>query len=77
MRTAIEAVGASIRYLPLYSPDFNPIEMFFSTLKALLTKAALRTVDARGNEIGTLLDAFSPQECATYFNAAGYSCMAK
>lgn len=77
VRTAIEAVGASIRYRPPYSPDFNPIEMVFSKLKALLKKAALRTVDALGNEIGKLLDTFSPQECATYFNAAGYSCMAK
>jgi transposase len=77
VRKAIEAVGASIRYLPPYSPDFNPIEMLFSKLKALLKKAALRTVDALWNEIGKHLDAFSPQECAKYFNAAGYSCMTK
>lgn len=77
VRKAIEAVGACIRYLPPYSPDFNPIEMCFSKLKALLKKSALRTVDALWNEIGKLLDAFSPQECTKYFNAAGYSCMAK
>lgn len=72
VRIAIEAVGATILYLPPYSPDFNPIEMCFSKLKALLKKAAHRTVDALWNEIGNLLDAFSPQECANYFKAAGY-----
>ncbi|MBX3303611.1 MAG: IS630 family transposase [Nitrospira sp.] len=77
VRKAIEAVGANIRYLPPYSPDFNPIEMVFSKLKALLKKAARRTVDALWNKIGKHLDAFSPQECAKYFNAAGYSCMPK
>jgi len=60
VRKAIEAVRATILYLPPYSPDFNPIEMVFSKLKALLKKAAHRTVDALWNEIGKLLDAFSP-----------------
>lgn len=73
VREAIEAVGATIRYLPPYSPDFNPIEMFFSKLKALLKKAAARSVDALWNEIGHLLEGFSPDECRNYFIAAGYS----
>jgi transposase len=73
VRKAIEDVGATILYLPPYSPDFNPIEMFFSKLKALLRKAAHRTVDALWNEIGKLLDTFSAQECANYFKAAGYN----
>ncbi len=73
VRKAIEAVGATIRYLPPYSPDFNPIEMFFSKLKAMLKKAAHRTVDALWGEIGKLLDVFSPDECANYFKAAGYN----
>lgn len=72
VREAIEGGGATIRYLPPYSPDFNPIEMVFSKLKALLKKAAHRTVEALWNEIGILLDAFSPQECANYFQSAGY-----
>lgn len=72
VREAIEGVGATIRYLPPYSPDFNPIEMVFSKLKALLKKAAHRTVEALWNTIGILLDSFSPQECANYFKAAGY-----
>jgi transposase len=73
VRTTLEAVGATILYLPPYSPDFNPIEMVFSKLKALLKKAAPRTVDALWNEIGTLLDTFSPTECANYFKHAGYA----
>jgi transposase len=73
VRTAIEAVGATIRYLPPYSPDFNPIEMVFAKLKAFLKKAAHRTVDALWNDIGTLLTTFSPTECAHYFHHAGYA----
>ena len=68
----IEAAGASLRYLPPYSPDFNPIENAFAKLKALLRKAAERTVGALWTRIGTLLDAFTPAECANYFAAAGY-----
>ncbi|MDB5972350.1 MAG: hypothetical protein JWQ90_4800 [Hydrocarboniphaga sp.] len=72
VREAIEAVGAHVRYLPPYSPDLNPIEKLFAKLKALLRKAAMRTVDALWNHIGALLDSFSPQECANYFASSGY-----
>jgi transposase len=72
VRAAIEAVGASLLYPPPYSPDFNPIENAFAKLKALLRKAAERTVGALWNRIGTLLDAFTPGECANHFAAAGY-----
>ena len=61
VRKAIEAAGATLLYLPPYSPDFNPIENAFSKLKALLRKAAERTVDALWDRIGALLDEFSPQ----------------
>ena len=44
VRTAIEEAGARLIYLPPYSPDFNPIEMAFSKLKAVLRKAAARTI---------------------------------
>jgi transposase len=57
---------------PPYSPDFNPIENAFAKLKALLRKAAERTVGALWDRIGTLLDAVKPAECANYFRAAGY-----
>jgi transposase len=72
VREAIEAVGATLLYLPPYSPDFNPIEKAFSKLKALLRKAAERTVDALWDRIGALLQEFTPQECANFFAAAGY-----
>ncbi len=72
VRDAIEAAGASLLYLPPYSPDFNPIENAFSKLKALLRKAAERTVDGLWNTIGALLPAFTPRECANFFAAAGY-----
>jgi transposase len=72
VRRALEAVGARLLYLPPYSPDFNPIENAFAKLKALLRKAAERTVDALWARIGLVLDAFTPTECANYFRAAGY-----
>jgi transposase len=72
VREAIEAAGAGLLYLPPYSPDFNPIENAFSKLKALLRKAAERTVEGLWNTIGALLPAFTPRECANFFAAAGY-----
>jgi transposase len=72
IRQAIEAAGAKLVFLPPYSPDFNPIENAFSKLKALLRKAAERTVSGLWNTIGSILDVFTPQECANYFKAAGY-----
>jgi transposase len=72
VRTAIEAAGAELRFLPPYSPDLNPIEKAFAKLKALLRKAAERTVDGLWRTIGTLIDLFTPAECANFFIAAGY-----
>ena len=72
VRAAIEAAGASLLYLPPYSPDFNPIENAFSKLKAMLRKAAERTVDGLWARIGALLPTFTPKECANFFAAAGY-----
>jgi len=72
VREAIEAVGATIRYLPPYSPDLNPIEQLFSKLKAMLRKAAMRTVEALWNEIGRLIETVPGNECQNYFRAAGY-----
>ena len=70
---AIAAAGASILYLPPYSPDLNPIEQFFAKLKALLRKAAARTRDALWDTVGRLLDAFTPAECCNYLQNAGYA----
>lgn len=72
VREAIEARGASLLYLPPYSPDFNPIELAFAKLKALLRKAAARTVDALWAAIADAIEAFTARECANYFTAAGY-----
>jgi transposase len=72
VRRLIERVGAELRYLPPYSPDFNPIENAFAKLKTLLRKAAERTVDGLWTTIGRLIDLFPPAECRNYFNAAGY-----
>lgn len=72
VREAIEATGAALRFLPPYSPDFNPIENAFSKLKSLLRKAATRTVDDLWRVIGDAIDAFTPEECQNYFIAAGY-----
>jgi len=72
VRETIEAAGARLLYLPPYSPDFNPIEMAFSKLKALLRKTAARTVDDLWDAVAQSLDAFTPNECANYFAASGY-----
>ena len=72
VQTAVEAAGATVRYLPPYSPDFNPIEKLFSKLKSLLRKAAKRTPQALWDEIGELLETISPKECTNYFASSGY-----
>lgn len=72
VRAMIRAAGARLLYLPPYSPDFNPIEKAFSTLKAALRKAAQRTVSWLWDTIGVLVDTFTPGECANYFAACGY-----
>jgi transposase len=69
----IESIGAELRFLPPYSPDFNPIEMAFSKLKAMLRKAAERTRAGLWNVLGALSESFIPTECANYFRASGYN----
>jgi transposase len=69
---AIKDRQAELRYLPPYSPDLNPIEQAFAKLKALLRKAAERTVDGLWTTIGRLVDTVTPAECANYFTACGY-----
>lgn len=73
IREAIEARGASLLYLPPYSPDLNPIEQLFAKLKALLRKAAAQSIEALWTAIGHLLSCFSPAECANYLANAGYT----
>lgn len=72
VRRAIRAVGATLIFLPAYSPDLNPIEQVFSKLKTLLRKENARTVEETWRGIGRLLDKFTSDECAHYFRHAGY-----
>lgn len=72
VRRAIEAAGATLRYLPPYSPDFNPIENAFSKLKATLRKAAARTIEDLWDAIRDAIELFTPADCESYFTAAGY-----
>ena len=72
VRKAIRAAGAKLLFLPPYSPDLNPIEQVFAKLKHLMRKAAERTTEATWKRIGSLLDAFSPQECQNYLVNSGY-----
>lgn len=72
VREAIEARGASVAYLPAYSPDLNPIEMLFAKLKQFWRTAAARTRDALWNIIGHSLRAITPGECTNYLAHCGY-----
>jgi len=72
VQQAIEAAGASVRFLPAYSPDLNPIEQVFAKLKALLRAMAIRTVDALWKALGSITDCVTSQECKNFFRHAGY-----
>jgi transposase len=73
VRAAISARGALLLYLPPYSPDLNPIELAFAKLKTLLRKAAARTRDSLWDAIGSVLTAFTSEECANYLAHRGYA----
>ncbi len=72
VKEAIEAAGATRVFLSPYSPDFNPIEQAFAKLKALLRKAATRTVDDLWQAIAETIELFPPEECANFFVNSGY-----
>jgi len=72
VKDAIEAAGATLQYLPQYSPDLNPIEMPFSKFKAFLRKAAERTVGGLCRRIRSFVPTISRAECRNYFRHAGY-----
>jgi transposase len=73
VREAIEKARATVRYLPKYSPDLNPIEMPFSKFKALLRKVAARTVPGLYRATRSFVPQLGAQECANYFRHAGYA----
>jgi transposase len=72
VRRALRAVGAKLVFLPKYSPDLNPIEMFFAKLKHWLRKAARRNPDAIYHAIARILTDVSPAECADFFAHVNY-----
>jgi transposase len=72
VREAIEAKGASLMFLPAYSPDLNPIEQVFSKLKTFLRRAEPRTRTSLWQTIGQTLDRFTPTECLNYLANCGY-----
>ena len=73
IRRAIEEAGADLWFLPKYSPDFNPIELVFAKLKAMLRKARCRTQEVLWTTIGACLPSFEAAECRNYFQHCGYS----
>ena len=73
VRKALRNAGVHLLFLPAYSPDLNPIEQLFAKLKAMLRKAAERTLEATWQRIGQLIDCFTPQECANYLRNSGYA----
>lgn len=73
VRQAIRSAGAKLLFLPPYSPDLNPIEQMFAKRKHGMRKAAERTKTATWKRIGTLLKAFTPDECANYLVNSGYA----
>lgn len=72
VREAMEARGASILFLPAYSPDLNPIEQFFAKLKAALRRLAPRSREALFRDVALTLSKVAPTECANYLANAGY-----
>ena len=72
VRVAIEQTGAILRFLPPYSPDFNPIELAFAKLKAFFRAARPRTFDQVCELIAAALGLFMPDECANYVQHCGY-----
>jgi transposase len=71
-RRAIEAAGATVMFLPAYSPDLNPIEQVFAKIKALLRAMAVRTVEALWTALGSIADCVSPEQCRNFIRHAGY-----
>ena len=73
VRHAIEAAGATRRFLPPYSPDFNPIELSFAKLKAIVRQARCRSLDTLWPLLGACLSRFTPTECRNYVHHCGYT----
>lgn len=77
VRGAIERAGATMWYLPPYSPDLNPIELCFAKLKAIVRAARCRSIETLWPLLGESLKHFSADECRNYFRHCGYSTAAR
>ena len=73
VRHAIEAAGVTLRFLPPYSPDFNPIELSFAKLKAIVRQARCRSLDTLWPLLGACLSRFTPTEGRNYVHHCGYT----
>ena len=72
MCEGIKAAGASVAYLPPYSPDLNPIEQVFAKLKALLRKYRERTLEALWKRLDSLIELVTLDECRNFIQHCGY-----
>lgn len=72
IREAIEACGAEIRYLPPYSPDFNPIENMWSKVKNCLRTIGARSIESLHDAIGQAISTITPADCRGFFRGCGY-----
>jgi transposase len=72
LRRAIEAIGCHVLFLPTYSPDFNPIEHAFATIKQVLRRAQARTTEALMEAIAHAIDAITLDDAAGFFRGCGY-----
>ncbi len=72
IRALVEARGASLVFLPPYSPDLNPIEQVFAKLKHIIRTAEPRSREALWNKLGNTVEQFAPRECANYLANSGY-----
>ena len=72
VKAAIRGVGASLRYLPQYSPDLNPIQLVLHPAKTFLRKAAERTIEGLHRCVRSFIRTLDPSECSRYFKHAGY-----
>ena len=73
IRSTLRAAGAKLWFLPKYSPDLNPIEQAFSKIKHWMRMAQKRSLEDIWRELGDLVATFKPNECANYFDNAGYA----
>jgi transposase len=73
VREMIESAGASVLYLPPYSPDFNPIENMWSKVKQFLKSVAARTFDELCDAIAEALRRVTRDDCVGFFNHCGYA----